>query len=591
MNTYYTQRIESIEASLKTLYGRSETCESLLRRSSIAKSDIKEILNNRGLRSPIIAVLGHKNAGKSTLCSLLVKSPTEAAKIRAGIGANNATLKALWIGSKVPQELDYATEESLSIPSSSMYDLGTEFSIVDIPGYSDADAGARNASVRALRMASTILFVSSIERLEDESALHYIRLCEGAHIQPVIVDDKFAHREPTTIESDCIRFQQRIQGACPASTVESPIRIPRINDSAEAETIARDLVIDALKALLEDPKSSPEQLAQTRFEQWVRELSAQLSDLLEHVEPHYLHLINKEEEITLEVANQLIGSNKQIYSSVRARMLAIVTKNCPTLFFPYRSFLGLLSFTAGAWDKLIFSSFGSVPSLVMTYVQTRENIKSRKQPSDDLQTKLATRATEIATSALAEANTAFARSIVGKLPPESRNKFSHRHIATRVEGITELQNSISSLYESVLTEKSPAPRVSILTGLVALFLWIGLAAGPTYSIYKDFIEAWNNSIQAGQHAHWTEFPTPSFGMIFASVVLIFAPVFLIALITQGLTVSNKRINRCSLDILQGTKEEVKSAIDKRTLRLVTDDEVRNAVRTLLDTCYALKNKA
>ena len=48
----------------------------------------------------------------------------------------------------------------------------------------------------------------------------------------------------------------------------------------------------------------------------------------------------------------------------------------PSLDVPYRSLMATLAATVGAWDKLILSLAGSLPSLAMLLLQTGKNIKT-----------------------------------------------------------------------------------------------------------------------------------------------------------------------------------------------------------------------
>ena len=49
-------------------------------------------------------------------------------------------------------------------------------------------------------------------------------------------------------------------------------------------------------------------------------------------------------------------------------------KRTPALFFPYRSLLGILSITQGAWDRLVFAVAGSIPSIFLGAYKTTRNI-------------------------------------------------------------------------------------------------------------------------------------------------------------------------------------------------------------------------
>lgn len=586
----YRTKANRIQTAVSQIYGDSETGRILAENCGTFLADLDDIENRRGVDEEFVAVIGHKNAGKSTLCRLFIKDEEKRDRIRAGVGEKeiHATLRITWIGPFLPLRLEKDVETSVAVGKDRMEDLGVPYSLVDVPGFSDRNAEARRAAERALRMVGTAIVVWDFGRLEDESVLDYLRLCDGGRLIPVVVGANYLAKlkDPRTSgELDSLR--QRIELWCPKSKVLAPVLIPMLEDASDEasrsklEATARDKVSKVLAEQLRHPSPDPARLAEGRFVRFLDEITEESKALLERVRQPYRELVDEEKKAVHTVAEQLAGNPRQLQAGIRLRMLAGLMDRCPLIFFPFRSFLGILTLVAGAWDRLILGLFGSFPSLAMTVLQSGRNARQLAENRQAAREELRQKATSLATGELARANRKFLLAIREALPDGARSRFDYTSSETELEGLEEVESEAEKIFDQIFGTRRPRGVFVFVMGLLSMFAWIGLAAGPIWSIYNEFFNAWGVAFDGSQPGKWTEFPVPSGGMIVSTLLLTFGPVFLMAMIALVLSVTPGRVDRCAEAVWSKTIERLNDFIKTGLVRLKADDEMRNAVRELL----------
>jgi hypothetical protein len=587
----YREKANRIQVATRRIYGESDTGRALDEMCGTLLRDLDDIENQRGMKEQFVAVIGHKNAGKSTLCRLLVDDAGKRGLIRAGMGEKEkySTLRITWIGPSAPHQLDMEMETALFVQQEQMADIGVPYSLVDVPGFGDDNAAARQAARRALRMSGTAIVVWNFARLEDESALEYLQLCDGARVLPVVVSSSYSrkvddHRMPGELES----LRRRIKDWCPESEVMDPVLIPMLDEAedtvsrSELETEARKKIATVLAEQLRRPSPDPARLATGRFSRFLVALTKELQPFLDRVSVPYENLIKEEKQAARMVGEQIAGKPRQLRAGLRLRMLTILRDQCPVIFFPFRSFLGLLTLVAGAWDRLILGLFGSLPSLALAVLQSGKNARqlaeNRKASRDDLHQRCAS----LAAGHLTTVNRKFLSAIIAGLPEEAKARFSRKTPKINLAGLEEVASAAENIFDQKLQEQSPRGVIVRLFGFLSLPLWLGLVAGPVWTIYDKFFQAWGLAFDGSAPGSWAQFPAPSAGMIFSTLLLVFGPVFLMSMLALGLSLSQKRVNNCADATIDATREMLDTFISNGLFRLETNDELRAAMRTLLD---------
>jgi hypothetical protein len=263
-------------------------------------------------------------------------------------------------------------------------------------------------------------------------------------------------------------------------------------------------------------------------------------------------------------------------------MLNAAVSRCWPILFPFKTFLGLLALASGAWSRLVLAAFGSAPSLVMAAVQSGKNIKSLKGGKKQGAEELELSAKSLAHEYLSTANLKFVKSIHGSIPKEAKSQFQYTPSDTKIEGLAQLSANVNQNFESAIDRCMPKMRLIIVSGLISVVLAVGLAFGPLYAIYHEFVAAWIGAMDGPAEKQWSNFPVPSVGMIAATMFLIFIPIFLLALISLACTVTNRVVSDCSEMFEDETSVTIKRFVNNRLLYLDTDDELRDAAVVILD---------
>lgn len=639
----FISRIKAIEEAVGLIYGKSETRSMIERICAEARSDIADIVSRRGTTNPVIAVIGPKDAGKSTLCQWLLHNPEDRKRLHAGYGKENATRKTTWIGPEAPKDLDAAYEIEIPIASRDLADLGVTYTLVDVPGFSDDDPSAAAAAKRAFRLSTTVILVSSEERLEDYAILKEMAIRDGVRVLPVVVTS--AAEE---LRNDIEDYGKRIGQTCPKSDVLAPVIVPRLNsmvdEEARREAIdgGRSILIGAMKDLLAREEMNPVILAETRFTRMQEELRRAVGELVSDVQGEYRKFVETEDLVIGEITSALAGSQRQLKAACRLRMLDSIVDRCPPIFFPYRSFLGLLTLAAGAWDRLVLAFLGSLPSLVMTVAQSARNANVLAEKRSSLRHAIGERANALAAERLAPVSQEFLRAVRRRLPEDARDRLLMVPPEPVVAGLGEAESAVASAFEEGITRHAPRARLCFTLGLLSMALWLFLASGPVAVVYRQYFDAWaagfdgSNAAQGklankveinpahpmADHAEarvgtvnevaaaeipaavaagalagstpeqkpreggagpsWREFPVPSAGMLFATTMLVFTPVFLLAMVSLSLAVTGRRVQRCAAGIFKAIEERLRQLAGEKVLRLEVEDPMRDAIRTLFD---------
>ncbi|MDC0504010.1 50S ribosome-binding GTPase, partial [Verrucomicrobiales bacterium] len=199
----------------------------------------RDLAEQKGLNQFAIAFIGPKNAGKTTLLSLLLRSKTIKEQLASGEGIRGTTEKIQWISSEPISDLDRRVEESVHIVPSDVAKLGCDYTLIDVPGANEAHPLRAAAAARALRTAHLKVLVAEARTIEDASLLDYLQDADGATILPVINQIR-----PGTEDQDISGFLDRLQSAIPNSRLLSPLRVPDFQLAGQTES-----AVDAAEAL------------------------------------------------------------------------------------------------------------------------------------------------------------------------------------------------------------------------------------------------------------------------------------------------------------------------------------------------------
>jgi hypothetical protein len=590
------REIGRIEDAARRVLGHSAAAGEILRICAMARADLEDIMSRRGVSARVICVMGHKNAGKSTLCRWLLRREEDRERIDAGMGAGerHATLKVSWIGPEAPGVLAGDEECVVPVAAADLEDLGMSYVLVDVPGFTDSHAGASRAAAHAYRMAEHVVFVSEWDQMESEAPLVQLAHCNGARVLPVVVAGDGRMAADAETREELASHRRRLQRRLPGSVVCEPVLVPMLDLARSEEELrrrqdeGRARFLGGLRTLLGSPPPSPLLLAQTRHEVFRREVGRLLGGMewVGRVRVRHERVVESEHEVVKQIAEALTGTPEQLTAAVRLRLMARLVEECPAVFFPFRSFLSLLTLMAGAWDRLILGFLGSLPSLAMSVVQSGRNARSLVSQRRDLRGRLEKRAKALAGEKLAPAHEAFVHALRDSLPDGAGGAMAELPGEPRLAGLDEAEAAAGECFAAGLRSEAGGRWLCLVLGGVSLVLWLGLAAGPVWAVYQEFFAAWNHSLEVARDASWRRFPAPSGGMFLSTLLLVFSPVFLLAMITLALTVTRRRCQRRAKAILRETNESIRKLAEGGVLRLRQDDPLREAVGVLLEVAIS-----
>lgn len=576
--------IRRLAESLDLLLGKSPEGGILAARCSEALDELESFSDGRGMNSAIIAVLGSKNSGKSWLCRLLVKDEASRERIASGETSNFATEKATWIGPDAPPVLDDGHEIRIAMRPDVMVDLGASYTLLDLPGYNDASIPARDAVLKALRGAPMRVLVASSATLGDESQFAFLEKSDGTRILPVVVDDDHPRLEKEG-GSELRSMADRIRRHCPHAEILEPVVVPHVlrapGEVLTKTRLAEERLFPVLRQIIAAAPLDESVIGNVVIERLRRDLVGDLREFVRRVSPAYVDLETMERGLAAKLVEKILGTDPQLEAGLRMKMRLFTTSRTPGWFFPFRTFFGLFTITAGAWDRMAFAMAGSLPSLALLIFQTAKNTKRLAEMKDDVRTALAERLESMARDDLTDNNRIFIRSINASLPTETQRP-EEEFSRTRFIGLERVTEGSGAVFENVVREHACGRVGLFFWGGSATLLFFGLLSGPLVAVYREFADVWVGVFQGSNAFHWQAFPTPSGGMIFTSLLLAVLPVIFCALVCCLRTTPTGRVQAALVAAKAEHKAMLEQLARNKTIRLSSEDPVREAARFLLD---------
>ena len=576
--------IRRLAESLELLFGKSQEGGVLSARCRDAIDELASFSDGRGIRSMAIAVLGAKNSGKSWLCRLLVKNEAAHERIPSGEISKYSTEKATWIGPDAPPALDSEHEVRIALRRDDMVDLGADYTLLDLPGFNDASIPAREAALKALCGVPLRVLVVSVATLGDESQFAFLEKSDGTRILPVVVDDDHPRLEKEGA-GDIAALLERIRHRCPLAEVLKPIVVPHIRHAPGEEAVkirlAEERLFPVLRQLIATPPVDEQVIGKVVVERLRRDLAGDLREFVRRVTPAHDALETMEAGLAAELVKKILGPDAQLEAGMRMKMRLLTLTRTPGWFFPFRSFLGLFSITAGAWDRLAFALAGSLPSLTLLVFQTARNTKRLAEMKDEVKSALATRIETMTQDELADVNRVFIRSINASLPPETRRS-EDESPPTRFIGLERLTEESGTLFERVVRNHASGRAGVFVWGGLATLMFVGLLSGPLVTVYREFFDAWTGVFQGPVEHRWQAFPAPSAGMMFTSLLLAVLPVIFCALVACLRATPRMRVEAALAGAKAGHEAILEQLTKNKSVRLVSEDPVREAARQVMD---------
>ena len=528
------------------------------------RSDLRKIVAGASGEC-VVAAIGTKNSGKSTIIRSLVNDPQVRGQIPCGIAPGDGTRQLIWIGPAAPSRPNREQEMVLSTGSAGLADLGREYTLLDVPGVDDDASGLFDLARDAVLTAPVKLLVVTEKELEATSVRSWSRLIhEGSLVVPVVVGDSDNHSKDERLA----QWRALHADDLGEVAVGEPVWVPFVRgaDENDLTTQIRAAVVPALTSALQstDPATLAEERAEARWHRFRDEVEQILQPLVEEIGHSFEEWEGKKSEILKDAICNLLGDRDVAEATLRIDWRMRMVRRMPGFFFPQKSVLSLLTIMGGKWDRLTMGAMGSVPSFLMAVAGGVGNQRRLRQMKADvdggLSQRLENQSRELLT---ASANKLNAR--LDRVLPDGSAKVNGKNadkLSFHWEGVEELKDWFHTLLmKKMETSVSAASRASLYAfGLLGTGLFWAFLSGPLFALYSTFLAAWGST-------DLTQFPEHGWGTLGMGVLLAIIPIFLLAMLQLLAKPGEQQMEQIYDELRKEFEQEVKRRSEDGRLQL------------------------
>lgn len=594
----HVQFVERIERATQDLLGNHPVRIQIQQWCEEYRAAAEDIVNDRGLSLPCIGIIGAKGQGKTWVARQWILDNAIAQLLPSGVLAKEATTKLHWIGPIAPEVIHADREVYVACPTARMLDLKQPYMLLDTPGYTDEDAGAAAIAKEALSLAPIKLLVARRDQLRSAIHVQLAALTEGSVCVPIITaapvpSTADEHTQQSTrgnssntdsLKQDLAWYTAALTVSAPGTRFLEPITVADFEATGDEIGIGMQLQ-QALQSRLANEdlkvasatKSVRLQAAMDRLRHRVAQaISGQVPQLASAID----RLTATADALPTQAIETVLGSKQTLRNAIRDRIRGEIISGTGLFWFPYRTLLGILGFTHGAWDRLVLSMTGSLPSIFGTFVTLARNLTNAKQAHQELRDGIKDQLTRQVQDQLLPAQQEFYRAIerirsTERTTERNRNILRDSHqvetgLRIRMGGIDALQTEAREVFESTLEKHRISRWVLQCLGLLASLVFWGLMAGPIIAVYRQYflasLHAWSDGTK-----DLGEFPSPSPTMMITAFGISILPVLLIAMLVMGWFQRAKRLDAIADEIYARELQKVDALKQDGTIRLYYED--------------------
>ncbi len=582
------------DSSVRQLFGHdaplthavSEITDNLRR-------DIQRIRSGQSAGPVTLSLVGRVGEGKSWLTrTFLAENDPANNLVQSGQNADERSMELTWLGSQHPFTTLGEGERFIKVSPQSMLDLGAPYILSDSPGYSDHNPTLEALSSVALASSNIKLLATSTAHIRDSSLAAFVGSMDGSLIIPIVRfrPEDGALIPSDSVKSDCLTEMQQWISHAPNASILPAIFVPDAGIAGEAETrqIARQQLSAVLTPLIADP-STLSKHKESQLHQRIQLTRLHLSDALAEFRQRIGTPVEKLDQLSATlpeiVQKEVIGDTKQLYIGIRSRFRADAIERTPPLLFPFRSLMGILGLTHGAWDRLIFTTLGSVPSLVMTAFHSVKSWSKTKDFEKTLREQSRQRLNSLINDAYRDDIKNFSQAltaVTNETGPGGDTTLNQNQDVIKIQGLTGLEIEAQEIIAETVNKHKISNFFLYTGGLLAFLIFWGMLLGPAITLYADYFsslsEAVNSFTEAGG---WKTFPTPPASLWITSFMLSLIPAGIISMFIMYLTCRHGRVSKTSKSIEIKLATSIKNRIDSDKIRLVIKNSKLDAAKTLL----------
>lgn len=597
---------DEIERAARSVLGHHAVCHTIVQWCDEYRATVADIQSGRGIALPSVAVVGAKGQGKTWVARQMILDRRISELLPSGVLAKEATTQLTWIGPTPPEGLNPDRELYVPCPVHCMLDLGRPYMIIDTPGYTDDDPGAAAIAKDAMSLAPIKLIVARRDQLRSAIHAQLAALTDGALCLPIInstplreIDTaappgashrasgsvvSHVHRASESLRSDLEWYRSALSASAPGSTILEPILVADFEADGDEDGIGMQLATDLRERLA---KQTLESLAATKAHRLAaagERLRHRVGSHLESRVPQLASSVRRLHAaagaLPAQAIEAVLGSRTVLKTAVRDRVRADVIASTSLLWFPYRTILNILGLTHGAWDRLLMSMTGSIPSIFGTFAAWARNWGRSRDAQREVEHGIREQLNRRIQDRLEPAQQQFYRAVARIQGGSAESGESTSELKVRLGGVDELQLRAREAFDFTV-DQHRAPKWAVQgLGLLATCLFWGLFAGPILSIYRDYLMA-SYHAWMGHEASLSDFPHPTFSMLATAAILSALPVLVLAMLVMSWFQRAARLNRISEAVYAAELKQVEELKRSGVIQLHYDDPLLKSAEYLV----------
>lgn len=553
------------------------------------EKEIENIQAGRGINALLIAIVGAKGQGKTWTARQLVFSEPIRQRLRSGDLRDDATSKLIWIGPTAPENIDPNNEIHYPCVAGELFDVGQPVVLLDTPGVTDANPLAAQIAKESLSLAPVKLLVIARDQLRAEANLRLAKQIDGSICIPVITSVEPDEADDPELAHDIKTLRDQIQLIAPNLQIVDELKIPDFEitgDESHSAKVLQSQLLDRLKKCgitqgeLRSTRDSRLQSATTRLRAEVtRLISQELPQLAGAVE----QLHRETEQLPPRVIESLLGSQQVLETGIRMRLRTRLVTDTSLMWFPYRTVLSVLNLTHGAWDRIVLALAGSVPSLFGALTSWAKNVRQSRDFSNEVRDGIRQRTQQQVEERLHPLCDQFHQAMM-RLRPKQERTSSYGDSVSRVRllGIDQLQSRSQAIFDQTLDQHATSRWAIQLMAVIGFSIFWMLMAAPIFTLYRDYMQASWGVWSGEEKVHIDEFPHPSYGLFFTSLILSALPLLIYCMVVLTVSLGRRRITRIANEITKQHDEAVRELQQSQIIRLQFGDELLEQAEFLLN---------
>lgn len=571
--------LDRVRRSAAGVLGESDVGRAVNRLCDEYADACDRMIQDRNDGASVVAVIGPTGQGKSWLVRQFIGAPEAAQKIRSGNNRDEATEKLVWVGTLPPADLDPRNEQFVACGQDKMVDLGVRYLLLDAPGATDDRGVVASIANRALSLSSVLILVVRRDQMRSEAIRMLTHASEGSVVIPVINQIR---RRDAALDNDVDSFVARMRSVAPESRIASPVLIDDFDLQGNEESTIGKQAVETIRSRVADEVAEGTDLDRRRetrlraMEMRFREsLAATLEDHLPELTTAVSRINDEARRLPVEIAESLVGGGSSLQAVIRSRLRLGLLTETAAFWFPYRSQLGLLNLTHGAWDRLLMSLSGSLPSLVSAVYSSSRNLVADRDAQNSLQDALSRRSAAAVADRLGPLTHQFKneiRALKGeswiRTQPGDRDS-SVAHVAA-LAGIETLQEKSQAIFESAITRYTCPRPIAVGCGLIGTAVFWLFMAGPIVTLYQKYLGAsYSALLELG--GELDSFPRTDFSFWITCLMLSVLPTSIFAMMVLAWVQRRSRVEAAESMIRSAHHDAIEKLQRDGVLRLTWDE--------------------